>query len=78
MTTGWDVLYTITLNAKTVVNVRLGFGVTNLFSNGVSGNGSAPDPNIDTSTWPFDPFILNNNEKSTNEIPPVINIGTNR
>jgi len=73
--TDWSgsLMYTATLNPKTVLNVRLGIGVTNLFSNGVSGNGSAPDPNIDTSTWPFDPFIQNNDEKSTNEIPPVIN-----
>jgi Carboxypeptidase regulatory-like domain len=72
-----NLLYTLTPNAKTVLNVRLGVGVTNLFSNGVSGNGSAPDPSIDTSTWPFDPMIINNNEKSTTEIPPVVNIGTN-
>ena len=51
--------------------------MSNLFSNGVSGNGSAPDPTLDTSKWPFDPLILSNNEKSTNEIPPVINVGTN-
>lgn len=68
-----NILYTLTPNAKTVVNVRLGFGVTNLFSNGVSGNGSAPDPNIDTSKWPFPDMILSNDEKSTNEIPPVVN-----
>jgi hypothetical protein len=72
-----NVLYTLTPNAKTVVNVRLGVGVTNLFSNGVSGNGSAADPNLDTSQWPFDPLVLSNNEKSTNEIPPVIHPGTN-
>ena len=72
-----NVLYTLTPNAKTVLNVRLGIGVTNLFSNGVSGNGSAPDPNIDTSKWPFDPLIASNNEKSTNEIPPVIHPGSN-
>ncbi len=36
-----------------------------------------PDPSIDTSQWPFDPLILSNNEKSTNEIPPVLNIGSN-
>ena len=57
-------LYTLAVNPKTVVNVRIGFGVTDLYSNGVSGNGSAPDPSIDTSTWPFDPFIHNNDEKS--------------
>ena len=72
-----NILYTLTPNAKTVLSVRLGVGVTNLFSNGVSGDGSAPDPNIDTSKWPFDPLILNNNEKSTKEIPPVLNIGSN-
>jgi hypothetical protein len=69
--------YSITPNAKTVINVRLGVGVTNLFSNGVSGNGSAPDPSIDTSKWPFDPLVLSNNEKSSNQIPPVINVGSN-
>jgi hypothetical protein len=72
-----NILYTLTPNPKTVVSVRLGVGVTNLFSNGVSGKGSAPDPTIDTSKWPFDPMIQNNNEKSTNEIPPVIVPGTN-
>ena len=71
------VLYSLTVNPKTVVIARAGFGVTNLFSNGVSGNGSAPDPSINTTQWPFDPMIESNNEKSTNEIPPVINIGSN-
>ena len=71
------ILYTLTPNAKTVVNVRLGFGISNLFSNGVSGNGSAADPSIDTSKWPIDPLLLNNNEKSTTEIPPVVNFGGN-
>ena len=72
-----SLLYTLTPNAKTVFSFRLGVGVTDLFSNGVSGDGSAPDPNIDTSKWQFDPLILNNDEKSTKEIPPVINVGTN-
>lgn len=73
--TDWtgSALYSLTLNPKTVLNVRFGVGVTDLFSNGVSGNGSAPDPSIDTSQWPFDSFIQGNNEKSTKEIPPVIN-----
>lgn len=70
-------LYTFTPGPKTVINVRLGVGVSKLISNGVSGDGSAPDPNIDTSKWPFDPLIESNNEKSTNEIPPVINLGSN-
>ena len=72
-----SLLYTYSPNAKTVINLRLGVGVTDLFSNGVSGNGSAPDPNLDTSQWPFDPLILSNNEKTTNQIPPVIHPGTN-
>jgi hypothetical protein len=72
-----SVLYSLAPSAKTVYSVRLGFGVTDLFSNGVSGNGSAPDPNIDTSKWPFPAMIESNNEKSTNEIPPVVNIGSN-
>jgi len=70
-------LYSLTVNPKTVVIARVGFGVTDLVSNGVSGNGSAPDSSIDTTQWPFDSMIESNNEKSTNEIPPVINIGSN-
>ena len=70
-------LYTWTPGPKTVVNLRLGFGVSKLISNGVSGDGSAPDPNIDTSKWPFDPLLQTNNEKTTNQIPPVINLGGN-
>ena len=67
-------LYTWTPTPRTVVNVRLGFGTTKLISNGVSGLGSAPDPNVNTSTWPFDPLLKNNPEKSTNEIPPAVTI----
>ena len=67
-----NLLYTWTPGPRTVLNARLGFGVTDLVSNGVSGNGSAPDPSLDTSKWPFDPLIANNNEKSTTEIPPVV------
>ncbi len=70
-------IYSLTVNPKTVVNVRLGFALSDLFSNGVSGNGSAADPSVNTSSWPMDPLLLNNNEKSTKEIPPVINIGSN-
>jgi hypothetical protein len=69
--------YTLTINPKTVAIVHLGFGVTDLFSNGVSGAGSAPDPSIDTTQWPFDPMIESNNEKSTNEIPTQIRINSN-
>ena len=70
------VQYSLTPNSKTVLNVRLGFGLTSLFSNGVSGNGSAPDASIDTSKWQFDPMILSNTEKTTNQIPPVVNACT--
>ena len=68
-------LYTWTPSPKTVINAHLGFATSKLISNGVSGLGSAPDPNIDTSKWPFDPLIEGNAEKSTNEIPPAITIG---
>ncbi len=70
-------LYTWTPGTRTVVNLHLGVGVTDLVSNGVSGDGSAPDPNIDTSQWPFDPLLESNDEKTTNEIAPVINLGGN-
>lgn len=70
-------LYTWTPGSRTVVNFRLGIGVTDLVSYGVSGSGSAPDPNIDTSKWPFDPLLESNNEKTTNQIAPVLNLGGN-
>jgi Carboxypeptidase regulatory-like domain len=70
-------LYTWTPGSRTVVNFRLGVGVTDLLSDGVSGDASLPDPNINTSTWGFDPLLASNNEKTTNEIPPVVNIGAN-
>ncbi len=69
-----SLLYTWTANPRTVVNLRLGFGTTKLISNGVSGLGSAPDPNVNTSNWPFDPLLKNNPEKSTTEIPPALTI----
>ena len=67
-------LYTWTPTPRTIVNLHLGFGTSKLISNGVSGLGSAPDPNVDTSKWPFDPLLQNNPEKSTNEIPPAVTI----
>ena len=54
---------------------HLGFGTAKLISNGVSGLGSAPDPNIDITKWGFDPLIVNNNERSVGNIPPGIAIG---
>lgn len=68
-------LYTWAVNPKTVFNFRLGVGVTDLVSVGVSGDGSLPDPDINTSTWGFDPLIEGNPAKLTNEIAPVVNIG---
>jgi carboxypeptidase family protein len=68
-------LYTWSPTPRTVVNVRLGIGTTKLISNGVSGLGSAPDPSINTSKWPFDPLLETNAEKSTTEIPPAMTIG---
>jgi len=65
-------LYTWTLNPKTVIDAHLGFATSKLISNGVSGLGSAPDPNVNTSKWSFDPLIESNTEKSTNEIPPAL------
>ncbi len=70
-------MYTWTPDPRTVVNLRLGVGVTDLLSDGVSGDASLPDPKINTSTWGFDPLLVTNNEKTTNEIPPVVNIGAN-
>jgi hypothetical protein len=67
-------LYTWTPGPKTVVNVHLGVGVTNLVSTGVSGDGSLPDPSLNTSTWGFDPLVGSNPAKTTNEIAPVVNI----
>ena len=69
-----SLLYTWTPSPKTVVNLHLGFAVSKLISNGVSGLGSAPDPNVDTSKWPFDPLLESNSEKSTTEIPPAMTI----
>ncbi len=66
--------YTWVTSPSSVLDFHLGFGIANLLSNGVSGSGSDPDPNIDTSKWPFDPMILNNPERSTVQIPPVLHI----
>ena len=68
-------LYTWAAGPRTVVNFHLGIGVTDLVSTGVSGDGSLPDPSLDTSTWGFDPLIESNPAKMTNEIAPVVNLG---
>ena len=69
-----DFQYTWTAGPHMVVNFRLGIGVTDLVSTGVSGDGSLPDPNINTSQWGFDPLIEGNNAKMTTEIAPVVNL----
>jgi hypothetical protein len=68
-------LYTWTPGPRTVINAHLGVGVSSLVSTGVSGDGSLPDPAINTSTWGFDPLLESNTEKTTNEIAPVANLG---
>ncbi|MGA2169018.1 MAG: TonB-dependent receptor [Terracidiphilus sp.] len=70
-------LYTWTIGPRTVFNFHMGIGVTDLVSTGVSGDGSLPDPSIDTSTWGWDPLIENNSAKTTKEIAPVANMGSN-
>ena len=70
-----DFLYTFTPGPRTVINFRLGMGVSALVSTGVSGDGSLPDSSINTSTWGFDPLLSSNNEKTTNQIAPVANLG---
>jgi hypothetical protein len=68
--------YNWVLSPSSILDVHLGFGVAKLYSDGVSGDGSAPDPSINTSTWGFDPLITSNPSRSTSEIPPVLNIGS--
>ena len=67
--------YNWVISPTSILDVHLGFGVAKLYSDGVSGDGSNPDPNIDTTAWGFDPLIVNNPSRSTNHIAPVLNIG---
>jgi hypothetical protein len=66
--------YNWVLSPTSILDAHLGFGVAKLYSDGVSGDGSAPDPSIDTTTWSFDPLIINNPSRTTNHIAPVLNI----
>ena len=68
-------LYTWSIGPRTVLNFHLGVGTTNLVSTGVSGDGSLPDPSLDTSTWGWDPLIEGNSAKTTTQIAPVVTIG---
>ncbi len=75
--TDWSgsVLYNWVISPTSILDIHVGVGTTNLITNGVSQLGSLPDPSIDTTTWGFDPLIVNNNERSTSQIPPAITIG---
>ncbi|MGE5111819.1 MAG: carboxypeptidase regulatory-like domain-containing protein [Acidobacteriaceae bacterium] len=68
-----SLLYNWVLSPTSILDVHLGFGTTKLYSDGVSGYGSDPDPSIDMTTWGFDPLIVNNPERSVSDIPPAIN-----
>ena len=67
--------YNWVLSPTSILDAHLGFGVARLYSDGVSGNGSDPDPSIDTTQWGFDPLIVNNPSRTTNRIAPALNIG---
>jgi len=66
--------YNWVVSPTSILDVHLGFGVAKLYSDGVSGDGSQPDPSIDTTTWGFDPLIVNNPSRTTSHIAPVLNI----
>ena len=69
-----SIQYSLVLSPTSIIDAHLGFGVAKLYSDGVSGNGSDPDPNIDITQWGFDPLIINNPSRTTNHIPPVLNL----
>jgi hypothetical protein len=69
-----SLLYNWVISPSSILDVHVGFGTTDLVSTGVSGYGSAPDPSIDVSSWGFDPLIVGNPERTTNNIPPALNI----
>jgi hypothetical protein len=68
--------YNLVVSPTAILDVHLGFGVAKLYSDGVSGDGSQADPNIDTTTWGFDPLVVNNPSRTTNHIAPVLNIAS--
>ena len=67
--------YNWVVSPTSIVDVHLGFSTAKLYSNGVSGWGSAPDPSIDTTQWEFDPLIKNNPERTVSNIPPGMSTG---
>ncbi len=69
-----NILYTNVISSSSILNIRLGGVYSKIYSDGVSGYGMPSNPSIDTSTWGFDPLIVNNPEKSTVHIPPGTSI----
>jgi hypothetical protein len=67
--------YNWVISPTSILDVHLGMGVAKLYSDGVSGDGSDPDPNVNTTTWGFDPLVISNPSRSISDIPPVLNIG---
>ena len=67
-------LYTWVISPTSILNVRLGVSTSRLYTLGLSGYGSESDPSIDTTTWGFDPLLVNNPERVTSEIPPGTNV----
>jgi hypothetical protein len=68
--------YNWVISSTSILDAHLGFSTAKLYSDGVSGFGATPDPNINTSSWPFDPLILNNPSRTATEIPPGLSIPT--
>lgn len=66
--------YNWVVSPTSIVDAHLGFSTAKLYSDGVSGYGASPDPNINTSAWPFDPLILNNPSRTATQIPPGLSI----
>ena len=66
--------YNWVASPTSILDVHLGFGVAKLYDDGVSNDGSDPDPNIDTTQWGFDPLVMGNPSRTTNHIAPVLNI----
>jgi len=69
-----SLLYTYVISPRSILDVHLGAGTAKVYSDGVSGLGMVSDPSIDTTTWGFDPLLVNNPERQTKNIPPGIQI----
>jgi hypothetical protein len=67
-------LYTWVVSPTAILNVRIGVSTSRLYTLGLSGYGSAPDPSIDTTNWGFDPLLVSNPERVTSQVPPGTNV----